>query len=105
MSQYLITYFGGRQPSTLEEGKAHFEKYTIWLDSLGDSVVSPANPLKNTHTIKPNGTVKQIGQSQMSGFTVIETGSLEQAIAIAKDCPFLEMDGTLEVSELLKMPT
>ena len=28
-----------------------------WLTSLGDSAVSPANPLKNTNTVNPDGTV------------------------------------------------
>ena len=40
----------------------------------------------------------------MSGFTVIEATSMEQALAVAKACPFLEIGGSLEVSELIKMP-
>lgn len=34
MAQYIITYLGGNQPSTPEEGKAHFTKYSEWLASL-----------------------------------------------------------------------
>ena len=48
MAQYIITYLGGDQPSSPEEGKQHFAKYKEWLASLGDSAVSPANPLKDT---------------------------------------------------------
>jgi len=51
MSQYIIVYLGGNQPATPEEGKQHFAKYKEWLSSLGDSVVSPANPLKDTTTV------------------------------------------------------
>jgi hypothetical protein len=40
----------------------------------------------------------------MSGFTIIEADSMESALAIAKSCPFLEIGGSLEVSELMKMP-
>ena len=57
MAQYIIAYLGGDQPSSPEEGKRHFAKYKEWLSSLGDSAVSPANPFKNTSTVKPDGTV------------------------------------------------
>ena len=39
----------------------------------------------------------------MSGFTIIEADSAEEALEIAKDCPFLEIGGSLEVSELIQM--
>ena len=103
MPQYFITYLGGNQPSTPEEGKEHFAKYKEWLSSLGDSVVSPANPLKDTSTVNPDGTVSTGGTTSMSGFTIIEADSKEAALSIAKACPFLDIGGSLEVSELIRM--
>lgn len=52
MPQYIFAYLGGEYPSTPEEGQKHFEKYQQWLASLGDAVVSPAIPFKNTHTVR-----------------------------------------------------
>ena len=104
MSQYIIVYIGGDQPSNPEEGKQHFSKYMDWLSSLGDSAVSPANPLKNTSTVNSDGTVTSGGKTTMSGYTIIETDSMEAALSIAKACPFLDIGGSLEVSELVKMP-
>ena len=104
MAQYIISYLGGNQPSTPEEGKQHFTKYKEWLSSLGDSAVSPANPLKNTNTINADGTVTNGSTTSMSGYTIIETNSMEAALAIAKACPFLDIGGSLEVSELIQMP-
>jgi hypothetical protein len=40
----------------------------------------------------------------MSGYTIIEAGSMEAALAIAQTCPFLDTGGSLEVSELVEMP-
>ncbi len=40
----------------------------------------------------------------MSGYTIVAAASLDEAIDIAKQCPFLEVGGSLEVSELLQMP-
>jgi len=103
MAQYIITYLGGDQPSSPEEGKQHFAKYKDWLSSLGDSAVSPANPIKDTNTVKPDGTVTTGSTTSMSGYTIIEAESMEAALSIAKACPFLDIGGSLEVSELMHM--
>jgi hypothetical protein len=105
MPQYVIVYLGGDQPSSPEEGKQHMSKYMDWLSSLGDSAVSPANPLKNTSTVNSDGTVTTGGTTSMSGYTVIKADSMEAALSIAKECPFLEIGGSLEVSELMQMPS
>ena len=104
MAQYMITYLGGDQPSSPEEGQQQMAKYREWLAALGDAAVSPANPLKGTSTVLPDGSVTAGSTTSMSGFTVIEATSMEQALAAAKACPFLEIGGSLEVSELIKMP-
>lgn len=103
MPQYVIVYLGGDQPSSPEQGKLHMSKYMDWLSSLGDSAVSPANPLKNTRTVNSDGIVTTGGTTSMSGFTIIEADSIEAALVIAKQCPFLEIGGSLEVSELMQM--
>jgi len=104
MPQYMITYVGGDQPSSPEEGKAHFANYMEWLSSLGDAAVSPANPLKDTRVVHPDGAVTEGGQTGISGYTIVETDSMESALAMAKRCPFLEINGVLEVSEVMHMP-
>ena len=104
MTQFVFVYLGGNQPSSPEEAKKHFSKYTEWLSALGDSIVSPAIPLKNTSTVSSDGTVREGGSSAMSGFTIIKADSMEAALSIAQACPFLEIGGSLEVSELMQMP-
>ena len=104
MAQYIMTYLGGDQPSSPEEGRQHFAKYKEWLFSLGDSAVSPANPFKDTRTVNSDGTVSTGSTTSLSGYTVIEADSMEAALEIAKACPFLDIGGSLEVSELIEMP-
>jgi hypothetical protein len=104
MSKFIIVYLGGNQPSSPEEGQQHFAKYMEWLDSLGDSAVSPANPLKDTTTVNPDGRVTAGGTTTMSGYTIVSADSMESALSIAMTCPFLDIGGSLEVSELVEMP-
>jgi len=99
-----MVYLGGNPPSSPEEGKQHFAKYMDWISSLGDSAVSPANPLKNTTTVNPDGTATSGGTTTMSGYTIVAADSMEAALSIAKACPFLDIGGSLEVSELVEMP-
>ncbi len=103
MKNYIVTYLGGQQPTDPEEGQRHFEKYREWLTSLGDAVVSALNPLKDTSVVKPDGTVTPGSLTEMSGFTIIQANSAEAVLEMAKSCPFLEIGGSLEVSELIQM--
>ena len=104
MKQFVFVYLGGNQPSSPEEANKHFEKYMGWLSSLGDSVVIPTIPLKDTSTVSPDGAVREGGSSAMSGFSIIKADSMEAALSIAQSCPFLEIGGSLEVSELMQAP-
>ena len=104
MNKYILTYIGGNKPASQEEGAAHMAKYRVWLSGLGESVVSPANPFGHTHTVAPDGSVSKGSMTSMSGYSIIQAASIEEAISIAQSCPFLEMGGSMEVAELMQMP-
>lgn len=103
MAKFMLVYLGGEQPSNPEEGKKHFEEYRAWLQSLGDSVISAANPLKDTHVIASDGKAQEGSSTMMSGFSVLEAPTIEAAVLMSESCPFLKIGGTLEVSELIEM--
>ena len=104
MNRYMMSYLGGNQPEREEAGKAHFAKYREWLSSLGDAVLVPAAPLKNPTTINPDGSITEGSTTAMSGYTIVQAKSHEEALEMGKACPFLDMGGSLEVSELMEMP-
>ncbi len=103
MPQYIFVYLGGEHPSDPAKMQKHLEKYQQWLVSLGDAVVSPAIPFKDTHTVQADGSASQGSISAMSGMSIMNMNSMEEAVAAAKSCPFLEINGALEVSELIQM--
>ena len=104
MKQFVLVYLGGNQPTDPEAAQKHFTKYTEWLSSLGESLVVPTIPLKDTHNISLGGEVREGGSSAMSGFTILKADSIDEALSIAKECPFLEIGGSLEVSEMMQVP-
>ncbi len=98
MAQFILTYHGGSQPKSPEEGKAHMDRYMQWIGGLNASV--PQQPLKGTQML---GDVPD-GHVPMMGYTVIEADDMDAALAIAKACPFLEMDNAaMQVSEFHSM--
>lgn len=103
MPQFIFVYLGGQAPAGPEEGQKHLQRYQQWLDSLGEAVVSPAIPFKDTHVVQADGTVMPGSTSTMSGLSIIRMDSMEEALAAARSCPYLEIDGTLEVSEMVEM--
>ena len=103
MPQYIFVYLGGEYPTSASEGQKHFEKYQQWLISLGDSVVSPAIPFKDTHTVHPDRSAQEGSTTAMSGLSILRFGSMQEAVKAAQACPFLEINGTLEISEMLEM--
>jgi hypothetical protein len=103
MNQYVITYLGGDHPSSPEEGQKYFAKYQEWLGSLGEAALKPMVPFKDTHTVNTDGSVAEGSSVSMTGQTIIQAGSIEQAIEYTKSCPFLAVNGSLEVAELVQM--
>jgi len=103
MPQFIFVYLGGKLPDNPEEGQQHFRRYQQWLDALGNAVISPAIPFRDTHVVQPDGTVTPGSTSAMSGLSIMRMDSLEAALAAARSCPFLEINGTLEVSEMIEM--
>jgi hypothetical protein len=104
MKQYVFVYLGGNHPTNQEEARLHHMKYVEWLSSLGDALVIPTIPLKDTYTVSSDGSVKEGSSSAMSGFSVIKADSMGAALSIAQACPFLEIGGSLEVSEMMQLP-
>jgi len=92
MPQYIFIYLGGEQPTNPDEGKKHFEKYQQWLSSLGDSIVSPAIPFKDTHTVHPDGRIEEGTTTLMSGMSILKFASMQAALEAANTCPFLEIN-------------
>jgi len=104
MANYIIAYRGGSKPESREDGAEHMKKWQAWLDNLGDAVVNPGTPLGKSKFVSAAGISDDGGSDPMSGFSVVEADSMEAALEMARDCPTLELGGTLEVAEMMKMP-
>ena len=103
MTNNIIAYVGGDHPKSPEDGQAHMAKYMEWIKNLGDAAVEPANPLPNSKIVSKSGVADADPVTSMSGYTIVNVADLDAALDIAKACPFLDIDGTLQVAEIKSM--
>ncbi len=99
----MIAYHGGDRPSSKEEGMAHMGKWKAWVESLGENIVNAGTPLMHSKLVTAGDVQDDTNSSAMNGFAVIKADSIEAAVEIAKSDPFLEINGTLRVSQLMEM--
>lgn len=104
MPKFIFAYHGGNMPETEEEGARVMAEWMAWFEQLGAAVVDGGNPVGPSSTVHPDGTVTGDGGSNpLSGYSLITADNIEAAIALAKDCPILHAEGSVEVAEAIDM--
>jgi hypothetical protein len=91
MAKFLLLYRGGKMPETEAESAAVIKAWTAWYTDLGSTVVDPGNPFTPAgKSIASDGKVSDVSPATMaSGYTILEAGSLDAAVQMAKSCPVL----------------
>ena len=104
MPKYLFVYHGGDNPETEEEVARVMDDWGNWLGSMGSAVVDGGNPVGQSSTVHPDGSVSSDGGSNpASGYGLFEAADLDDALAKAKGCPILAANGSIEVAEAIDM--
>ena len=102
MPKYLFVYHGGEDPETEEEVAEVMDAWGNWLGSMGSAVIDGGNPVGDSSTLHPDGSVTTDGGANpMSGYGLFEAADLDDALAKAKGCPILQAKGTIEVAEAI----
>lgn len=103
MQKYLLVYFGGHSFETKEQGMAHMGKWQAWMQGLGDAVVDPGMPVMGSKTINSDGVTDGGGAVPLTGITILQAKSMDEAIAMAKKCPHIDIGGSIEVAQAMDM--
>ena len=104
MAKYVLAFHGGGMAETEEEQAQVMAAWGAWMEGLGDKLVDPGNPAGESRTIQADGSVAEGGGANpLSGYTLIEAGSLDEAVTLAKGNPIFDSGGSIEVVETLEM--
>jgi hypothetical protein len=117
MSKFMFIFRGGgyATPGLLSptELQAHLARWNAWTDGmLAAGVLAGAQPLAHPATGKTvRGRDRQVcdgpyaeSKDLVSGTVVVDAASLEEAAELARGCPILEYDGSVEVRPVLDVP-
>lgn len=103
MDKFIFAFHGGKMPESQEEGAKIMAKWGAWMEGLGASLVDPGSIVGASSTVSPSGISDDGGADPLSGYMVIVAADKEAAIEVAKGCPILENEGTVEVAPLVEM--
>ena len=85
MKKFVIFHFGFEMPTP-----EIMDAWSKWFESIGDKIVDPGSPLGNGREISPSGTKElPMGLESLTGYTVINAASIDEAEKIAKGCPMI----------------
>jgi hypothetical protein len=100
MAKFLLVYHGGSMPESQEEQGKVMAAWGAWFQSSGGALKDLGNPIGQTSTIGPDGSVSHGGGANpASGYSLLEAESMDAAVAIAKGCPVLQGGASIEVAE------
>jgi hypothetical protein len=92
MSTYLFTF---RAPDGYAPPPDTFDRWSSWQAQLGARLKDRGNVAFTASAVGDCGPTTQLG-----GYSLIRATSLEEAVALAQDCPILPDGGGVEVGEL-----
>ena len=102
MAKFVYVYTGGQMAETPEAQEQAMQEWGAWFGTLGDKVTDMGAPFGASATVKSGGSSAG-GTSALTGYTVVESDSLESATDGAAGCPVLKSGGTVEVYEAIEM--
>ncbi len=109
MSTYVFVYHAPMTPAEAtpaspEEMEAVMAQWMAWAGSVGDRMVDFGTPLAGGVRVTPDSTSPST--REVSGYSIIEADSMDDALALAQSHPHLTMPGgcEIEVHEALPVP-
>lgn len=104
MAKFIFVYHGGSMPETEEEGQKVMAEWMAWFETMGAAVADMGAPLGQSSTVQGDRSVSDDGGTNpASGYSLIQADNIEAAIALAKGCPILNADGSVEVAAATEM--
>jgi len=106
----IVRYKQPAAPFSQETIQNNIQHWNAYMGSLGQKgkIVQGYRPMQTGVTItgvqKATTNAPYVANGEMvSSFMIIKASSLEEATKIATECPILELDGSVEVRELMQL--
>jgi hypothetical protein len=111
MSEFTFLFRGRESFASPEQGQKHVEKWQTWFKEMGANghLKDPGHPLESAGKVV-RGKQKHVtdgpfaeAKDVVAGYIIVETENLDEAVALSKGCPILEVGGSVEVRPVQKL--
>ncbi len=111
MSEFTYLFRGRDGNASPEQMQKTMEKWVAWFKDLGAKghIKDPGHPLEHAGKVV-SGKKKVItdgpfaeAKDVVGGYIVVEAEDLAHAAELAKDCPILQVGGSVEVRPVQKL--
>jgi hypothetical protein len=113
MEKFVYLFKGGMdnsQTASPEVMQAHMQKWGEWMQKLtkdgnilgGDPLHPNGKTISGTKKVVTDGPFAE-SKEVVGGYLLVNASDLNQATEIAKGCPILEVDGSVEVRQVRPM--
>jgi hypothetical protein len=110
MEKYMFLFRGGDLSHlSPEEQQAQMQKWFAWVEKLtkdnryvaGEALIPGGKTLSGSKKTVTDGPFAE-GKELAAGFFVIQAKDLDDATQLAKDFPDFDLNGSVEVREVMK---
>lgn len=102
MAKFVVVYRGGQMEEAPADVEAVMATWMSWFQKLGLAVTDHGNPFGASTGIDANG--KRVESSaDLTGYSIVEATSLDDAVTLVKECPNFAAGGSLEIYEAMAM--
>ena len=111
MKDFMLIFKGGSDAMNMspEEMQTHMGKWFAWVEKLksantyvaGEALTPGGKTVKGKKPVVTDGPFAE-AKEVVGGFFIVRANSIEEASEIAKECPDLPLNGTVEIREVMK---
>ncbi len=98
------------QKSSPDQMQAIMKQWQDWIGGIAaqNKLANPGNPLGSSgKTLKPNNVVTDGPyvelKEMITGYIIVKTDTIDEAVTLAKGCPILQVGGNVEVRDVIPM--
>lgn len=103
MAKFMFAYHGGGVPEGEEAQAKAMAAWGAFMQKYGPVFVGDSNPVGMSKTVGATGIVDNGGSNPVSGYAFVEAASIDEACAIAAECPIIADGGNVEVAPVVEM--
>jgi hypothetical protein len=108
MSRYVVLYSAPLSvkerfaEATPQQAAAGMQLWVDWAQKLGGKLIDPGKPLGQAMTVTQGGAKKT--DSDIVGMSILEAGSMDEALGMVKDHHHLRWSADTEITVLEEVP-